>query len=273
MVKLIAADMDGTLLNGRKQLSKDMFRVVRELNDRSVRFVVASGRQSFNLAGKFHDTADDLYYISESGAAVFHGMENIYYSEIPCCGVRKILDTLLRIPDIFIVLGGLKYGYYCKDDNPEMIKHAALYYERMKKVEDFEECIGRDPICKIAVYSRDSENLVYPAASTLKPEFTVMLSDSTLVDIMLPGVSKAAAMKILCSRLDIAPEECMAFGDYLNDYDMIRECVNGYAMKNAHPELKKVAAHITEFDNEHHGVIRTICNEFGLAEPGDGWME
>ncbi len=272
MIKLIATDMDGTLLNGRKQLSKDMFRVVRELNSKGVHFVVASGRQCYNLAKKFHAVADELYYIGESGATVFHGSENVCYNEITADGVRKILDCLSRIPDIFIVLAGLDSAYYTSD-NPPMVKHARLYYERLTKVSDFSECIGKDRICKVAVYSTDAEKLLYPQACALKPEFTVMLSDATLVDIMMPGVSKALAMKSLLEQLGLTAGESMAFGDYLNDYEMIKECPNGYAMLNAHPELKKVAARITEFDNEHHGVIRTICKEFNLPPPQDAWQD
>ena len=57
---------------------------------------------------------------------------------------------------------------------------------------------------------------------------------------------------------DVAPEECIVFGDYLNDSSMFGNYPNSYAMANAHPGLKAVAAHITEADNEHNGVWETV---------------
>ena len=52
----------------------------------------------------------------------------------------------------------------------------------------------------------------------------------------------------------------MAFGDYLNDLTMIRECGESYAMANAHPEIKTAARYVTEYDNDHDGVMRVLRN-------------
>ena len=59
-------------------------------------------------------------------------------------------------------------------------------------------------------------------------------------------------------KLGITKEETMAFGDYLNDYEMLQESGLSYAMKNSHPDLLKVARFVTEYDNNNNGVVETI---------------
>ncbi len=267
MIRLIAADMDGTLLNGRKQLPEDMFRVIRDLQRRGICFVAASGRQYYNLYHKFSGEADRLYYFSENGALVFHGTENLFYSELPRDGIMHILARVGELPGAFPVLCGLGCAYHL-DRDPEFIRNTKLYYDRLEAVSDFRPCMETDHICKTAVFAPNAEATVYPALKRqLEPEFSVVLSGSTWVDIMNPGISKGTALAFLQKRLGIAAEECMTFGDYLNDSSMIRDCPNSYAMANAHPDLKRLAAHVTEYDNEHNGVLRIICRELRLPPP------
>ena len=75
-IKLIAADMDGTLLSSRKQLPKGFFPLVRTLKKIGVRFAPASGRQYYNLYEQFDEIADELMYISENGGMVCDGAKS-----------------------------------------------------------------------------------------------------------------------------------------------------------------------------------------------------
>ena len=82
MVKLIATDMDGTLLDSEKNFPNDMNYVLEKLNEKNVRFIVASGRQYYNLAKQFENFDQEFIYISENGAMVLDNDEIIYFSEI-----------------------------------------------------------------------------------------------------------------------------------------------------------------------------------------------
>lgn len=72
----------------------------------------------------------------------------------------------------------------------------------------------------------------------------VVLSSDIWVDIIPLGINKGVAIQKLQKKLNIKPEECVAFGDYLNDYEMMQSVYYSYAMENAIPELKKVARYI-----------------------------
>ena len=82
-IKLIAADMDGTLLSSRKQLPKGFFPLVRTLKKIGVRFAPASGRQYYNLYEQFGEIADELMYISENGGMVCDGREIVSFETMP----------------------------------------------------------------------------------------------------------------------------------------------------------------------------------------------
>ena len=85
----------------------------------------------------------------------------------------------------------------------------------------------------------------------------VVLSSDIWVDIIPLGINKGVAIQKLQKKLNIKPEECVAFGDYLNDYEMMQSVYYSYAMENAIPELKKVARYIAT-PNYKNGVVKTI---------------
>ena len=69
MIKLIASDLDGTLLkNGAQELPPDIFPIIRELRQKGIRFVAASGRQYYNLRLLFKPVMDEIFYIAENGS-------------------------------------------------------------------------------------------------------------------------------------------------------------------------------------------------------------
>ena len=92
-IKLIAADMDGTLLSSRKQLPKGFFPLVRTLKKIGVRFAPASGRQYYNLYEQFGEIADELMYISENGGMVCDGAKSSCAAKIAAaveCALRGL---------------------------------------------------------------------------------------------------------------------------------------------------------------------------------------
>ena len=95
-VKLIAADMDGTLLDSNKNLSPDLFDLIKKLKEKDVKFAIASGRQYFNLLDNFKDVKEDLVYISDNGSIVYdNNGKSIYTDEINKHELKKALNLSL----------------------------------------------------------------------------------------------------------------------------------------------------------------------------------
>ena len=95
-IRLIAVDLDGTLLNDRKEVPPDFIPMVEALYPRGIRFVLASGRQYFNLAAMVEPVADKLFYFAENGGLIFDGADIISCSPIP----EDMLPLPFRMDDM-----------------------------------------------------------------------------------------------------------------------------------------------------------------------------
>ncbi len=260
MIRLVATDMDGTLLNSQHQIPPDYLGLVRERQD--VVFVIASGRQYYNLAELFGEVLDRLYFIAENGGLVFFQGETLYRSALPNKQVRRILARVAEIEGAHPILCGEHSAYLLKND-AQALEGATQYYARRQSVRDFEEVIGSDAIVKVAVYSHlHAQDLVLEPLATLQAEqkqLKAVLSGRSWVDVMPTDVNKGVALAALQKKLGIAPEDCAAFGDYLNDIELLSVCGESYAMANAHPVLLQQARHIAP-SHDDDGVMRVLRN-------------
>lgn len=114
-IKLIAADMDGTLLSSRKQLPKGFFPLVRTLKKIGVRFAPASGRQYYNLYEQFGEIADELMYISENGGMVCDGREIVSFEAMPQQLVCAAVELARGLPNVHAI-ASMRDGAAYEDD-------------------------------------------------------------------------------------------------------------------------------------------------------------
>ena len=261
MIRMIAADMDGTLLDSRKRLPQGLFSVIRQLREKGIRFVVASGRQYYNLEAQFEEVADQVTFLSENGTMVFDGGKPVILEEMPAVHFQEIVEAVRRVPGANAVLCGVRSAYI-EGRDPELIRNVGMYYKKYEIVKDLLNV--KDKICKIAVYDLISaEENAWPRLKILEDKYAVTLSGEHWVDVMEKGVTKGTALEALETLFGVSPEETMAFGDYLNDLEMMKSCSYSYAMANAHPALK-AAARFEAPSNDENGVLRVIREKAGL---------
>ena len=147
-----------------------------------------------------------------------------------------------------------------KDEN--FARNVNRFFARATVVEKLEPAAFDDGICKVAVFAENaSETLTYPALRHFSARANVVLSGPDWVDIMDLSVSKGNALSFIQEKLGIAKEETMTFGDYLNDVSLLENSACSYAMKNAHPDLKKIAAAIAP-GNDEGGVMKVLEQAF-----------
>lgn len=262
-VKLIAADMDGTLLDSNKKLSPYLFDLVKKLKEKQVKFAIASGRQYFNLLENFQDIKEDLVYISDNGSIVYDRGQSIYVDEINKNEVIKALKDVRRGKGMYPILCGVESAYV-ENDNEIFLENARMYYAKLEMVEDLMDVLEKDKICKLAVFDEvDAEKNAFKLLEKYNNNLMVCLSGHNWVDLMNLGVNKGKAIKIIQENYNISYDETMAFGDYLNDYEMMQSCKYSYAMENAHPKLKEVCNYIAK-SNDEDGVVNAIKEYFKL---------
>lgn len=254
-IKLVALDMDGTLLDSQKQPPKDFSQWVK-LHPQ-IQTVLASGRQYETLRRQFPELEDSLAFIADNGSFVFRKGEMIFSDEMNHEGVLAFLKAMEALPEAHLILCGAVSAYMLHDS--EIVEsNAHIYYKKLQFVDDLRVCIQKDCIGKIAVFVDDHRaETVYHAFPEMDAAFKAMLSGDSWVDVSNKTVGKGAAVEHLQQTLGITPDNCMAFGDYLNDCELLASCTESYAMGNAHPELKAMAKHITD-TNDNDGVMKVL---------------
>ncbi len=265
MIKLVAADMDGTLLNSRHQLSARLPQVIQALHAQGTRFVVASGRQYYNLLAFFPNMEHEILFLAENGGMIFDGSKLLYSFSIPTQDLSAPLAQVRQIPGAHIILCGTQSAYTDCADDSIFLEHARRYYARLQLVPDLLAAAQQDRICKLAIFLHHAaESILYPSLQRHSTHFTNVLSGDCWVDIMDPAVNKGTAMRFLQQHLSLAPEECMAFGDYPNDTEMMQAVAHSYAMANAHPQLAAVCRFRAP-SNDEDGVVQTLLEKFHIT--------
>lgn len=255
MVKIIFSDMDGTLLTSANKLPDGFDAAMAELKRRNVIFAPASGRQYFSLLRSFDKYRDDFLFLAENGTLVMYKGEEIFSCPLGFEAARKVLAASEGFENILRVYCGKKDAYLRREQNtPEFYAELEKYYTHNGVVDSFDD-IDDMPL-KIAFFdpTANAKKNIYDKLTQFYDSLQVVLSSDYWVDVMSPNINKGEAVKNIQCVMNIKPEECAAFGDYLNDYEMLKNVGYGFAMGNAHPELKDIAKFAVP-NNDQAGVL------------------
>ncbi|MDD3213455.1 MAG: Cof-type HAD-IIB family hydrolase [Eubacteriales bacterium] len=266
MIRLIAVDMDGTLLNENKQIPAENIQALKQAADQGVALAVCSGR-----------TAEDIsYFLSDAGirrCAVI-SQNGTYCLKSPH-GEPYSLHTFTRadaqrVSDIFMKhqityadfhaqrvivmendlhMESWYWGTHVGRGNPEAFRRGP---EALQQYRD-------EGTCKFVCVDRDGLGRIEKIRKELAEieGVTVTSSWPNNLELVPTGVGKGTALAELAEKLNIPQEQVMAFGDFDNDLDMIEYAGLGVAMSNATDNVKKVAQYIT-LDNQANGVAAAI---------------
>ncbi|WP_025764834.1 Cof-type HAD-IIB family hydrolase [Dyadobacter tibetensis] len=255
-IRLIATDMDGTLLNSQHQVSESFYPAFERLKELGIHFVAASGRQYFNLAKTLAPIKDDVIFVSENGSYVVFREEEIHVQALPHNDVYELIRMARAIKDNYIVICGKKKAYV-ESDAPEFLAHLTLYFERYEVVENLLE-VTDDDFLKFTICDlKGSEQHVYPHFKHLHDQYQVKVSGPIWLDISHRQANKGVAMAMIQERLGVTKAQTMVFGDYFNDVEMLLQADHSYAMENAHPDVKKIARYTAE-SNDNNGVVKIL---------------
>ena len=261
MIKLIATDMDGTLLDENGHLPEGFTDILDRLRAKNIKLVVASGRPYYTLQTNFGPIGRYLSYICENGALVVDNNEIIYESKIDNDIVTELINSSKEIDGNVTILCSAKSAYIeeCSDEHLTEIKK---YYTNLELVSDLAEV--SDDIVKVTLCNlqNSSENL----NTIFKPKFgdklNVVGSGEIWIDISNKGVNKGFALKNLMETDNISKEETMVLGDYYNDIEMLQQAEYSFVMENAPEDMKQYGKYIAA-SNVEHGVLRAIL-EYAL---------
>ena len=255
MIKFIATDMDGTLLNSNNEIHADFYPMFQSLKEKDIIFAAASGRQYYNLLERFKDIKDDMMFIAENGTFVVYKGKELIVNSLEKNIAKELIEIGRTIPNSYVILCG-KNSAYIESHDERLIKQTAKYYERYKIVEDLTSI--DDDILKVTICDfNGSENNSNNYFDEYRDKVQITVSGEIWLDIVAKGINKGVAINEIQNLLNIDYKETMVFGDYLNDLEMMSSAYHSYAMANAHDTLKKAARFIAK-SNDENGVIKAI---------------
>lgn len=261
-IRLIVADMDGTLLDDEKQLHEQFWPLIHELHRRGILFSPASGRQYYTLLREFEDIADEMVFIAENGSLVMRRGNEVSSDCLERDDALRLVRTLRAAAadgvDCGVVVCG-KHSASIERSDPTFFEQVDKYYARLQVVDDLLQVID-DDVLKVAVYDFESaEHSTLPRLGAFQDSHKVTVSGEHWLDVNTSTANKGHAISSLQAAFGITPAQTMVFGDFLNDLEMMDTADYAFAMHNAHPLLRERAKFVAPSNNDN-GVVRTIAS-------------
>lgn len=249
-VKLIASDMDGTLLDENGQVPPETFDLILALRERGVRFVASSGRRYDRLCDFFSPVKDRMDFVASNGAQVFADGIQIDREVYSHLAIRRLAKTVAMFPNMHLALFDRTKSYLL-DDEDKFVREVDKDLPNVERI--YELPSPQVSIIKASIFCDDGNVMdnAYVLQRELGGLFTFAPSGSSYIDAMQPGISKASGIAQVMEYHGIDASEVMAFGDAMNDYEIIRFVGTGCAMANGRPALRAVADRVIGSNIEH----------------------
>lgn len=251
MIRLIASDMDGTLLDEDSRVPEETFELIHRLAERGVRFVASSGRRYDTLRWFFGPVADEMDYVASLGTQVYADGRLLDREVFSTLSVLRLFETCQMFDCLHLALYDATHTYLLNDQSS--------YLRELDKDLPNAERVFDPPspdvsIIKAAVCCELPDQLMdmaYVLERELSEWFTFLPSGSRWIDVVPRHVNKATGLEQVMRYWGIEPAEVMAFGDSMNDYAMLRYVGHPCVMDNARYAVKQVAQRVIGSNAEH----------------------
>ena len=278
-IKLIALDLDGTLLNSKKEISSRNLAALERAHRAGIWIVPSTGRFYKGMPEKIRTLPFVRYVITINGAEVYDAEKDraLYRAEIPPLLADRLYAYMDALPVLYDCYqngwGWMDSRHYAQVDDFLGSGHQLDMVKRLRTpVENFRKTmLERNlPIHKSQMFFRKEDlsrrDEEFKKLEALFPELAISYAADNNIEVNSKDAQKGLALRELCRILGLEVSQAMAFGDGLNDVSMLREAGLGVAMGNAYPAVQAQADLVTG-TNEEDGVAEAIERYvFGTAQ-------
>lgn len=257
MIKLIASDMDGTLLDDESKVPEETYDLIRALREKGVRFVASSGRRYDTLRWYFEPVMDEMDYVASLGTQVYADGRLLDREVFSALSVERLFETTQLFDCIHLALYDAIHTYLL-DDQSSYIRELDKDLPNAERI--FDPPSPDVSIIKAAVCCERSDQLMdmaYVLERELSDWFTFLPSGSRWIDVVPRHVNKATGLGQVMRYWGIKPDEVVAFGDSMNDYAMLRFVGHPYVMENARYAVRQIGQRVIG-RNSDHAVQKTM---------------
>lgn len=262
MYKLIALDMDGTLLNKNGEVSEGNKIAIKKAIEKGIKVVLCSGRNIDGLEKFLEELSlkeDGQYIITCNGGAIYSCHDKKVISSIMMKGkdIHKISKLSKEL--------GIKMQVYTLDKCIATEENEYTEFERnhigttIKIINDYNEINEDEELMKALLLEKAEilDEKIKKIPQEYREKYNLVKSLPQTLEVMPKNCNKAIGIKNLIEKIGIKPEEVIAIGDECNDLEMIEFAGLGVAMGNGNVKVKEIANYITESNNED-GVAKVI---------------
>lgn len=269
MYKLVATDLDGTLLNSNHQLDPFTVATVRRLEQSGIQFVIATGRHYCDVAGIRDVLGIRPYLVTSNGARVHAPDDTMIHSRnLSSEAVRRLVQPEIVGSHGRVVVNLFSDTAWLIDrDAPELLafhQDSGFRYE----VIDMHTHDGGD-IAKVLYIGEpaDLAQLAERLDRVFGDELYVTYSLPDCLEVMTSNVSKGRALQFVLDRLQLDPSHCVAFGDNMNDIDLLETAGHPFMMNNANPDLMARLPDVPRIGNNFEaGVAHQLRKLFSIED-------
>ena len=280
MIKLIASDMDGTLLNSDHDIDKETIEAIREAEEAGIIFAISTGREYESVKDVLDKHNIKAQCILSNGAEYRDEDGNILdVVNIDLEVAREVIEILdknkfsARIftnKGIFttatkekaleeVIYRTMTFNPHLTKDEAKKISENLQFFTALKYIDNLDDFFNDDlEVRKFVAFHRDIEvlNKIKRELSTIEG-LAISSSFRDNIEVTDINAQKGIILEQVATKLSIAREEVMILGDSFNDYSMFEIFEETVAMGNAIPEVKAIAKYITD-TNDNLGVAKTI---------------
>ncbi len=260
--KLLAVDLDGTLLNEEKIVTEKNLEAIRKCLDNGIKVVISSGRAMEDMKDYTDIVGIDGYCSAAHGSTIFNAKEmkiieeTFLENEI----AKKVIKEIENIEDISILVftKGLTYTSNMSDYLKLFVSDKTIHIEVIESLE-----LIQDKITKILIRGKRNhlEN-IKEKMSFLDKDCKIFFTEENLLEFMSLSVNKGHSLQEISKLYNIPIEETVSVGDNYNDLEMIEAAGVGVAMVNAVDELKEKADYVTKNTNNEDAIAEVINKYF-----------
>lgn len=279
MIKLIACDLDGTLLNANHQLSQTSVNTIRTLKQKGIEFLVATGRSYESAAVLFKPYELECPYILLNGAMINDtDGHTVYKDPIKVAQVKEVIETLDSLDAYFHMYTAkgvaskmedrckeIFMAHLIREGNSEKMARKIMDEAKFGKIDlrihDYQAFLNTNiEVFKIEVFAMDDKEIQFIRQHLQKiPQIILANSVADNIEITNLHTQKASALKHYLNMHDLRHDEVLVFGDSCNDLEMIKEFPHSFAVNNAIEQVKEVANYECE-SNIQEGVCKVLQN-------------
>ncbi|ENM5786588.1 HAD family hydrolase [Vibrio metoecus] len=262
MYKLIALDMDGTLLNSQKQISPRTKQAIAQARQQGIQVVLASGRPIDGMRSKLEElnlTSHNDYVLYYNGSMVANvGSGEIIHQQIIDGKSAKRVARLAQEWGLNTHAFSQIHGLITPKNSQYTEVEATINGLSITEM-DFEQLADDHPIIKAMIVGEPDKlsNAINQLPQEWREEFTVVQSAPFFLEFLNIGSNKGVGVQAIAQHLGISAHQVICMGDAENDHHMLEFAGLGIAMANAMEETKRIADHIT-LSNDQDGVAVAI---------------